>query len=320
MVLYHTIHSNTNIPPLSLFNLAALTMVEITYAQLLEIPLEDEDQRKAVTSLINVPYGITHIPDNAFQNTNVEYVYLPFSITSIGERSFFGCRALKAINLPHNLESIEEMAFHSCTSLSHLSLPPLLTFCAPYALAGCHLKSIKIADAALRNPDFNMIYGYYVTPFGDCHELNQIAEYHKTSVEAYFCESHLSKLEMDRVSLKVWVLISLMRINGMRITAGLEGKRFTIFEDYNRMERMRLEGEGRGGDGILASLKLAVLYSMKLVWRVDNNILYYLRSNEENEFLENSRRLEERRREFSGVLAEKKITAFELWRYILMFL
>jgi hypothetical protein len=62
---------------------------------------------------------------------------LPSSITSIGDRSFEGCKDLINISMPSLITSIGHAAFHGCSSLVDIVLPPSLVSIGSDAFKMC---------------------------------------------------------------------------------------------------------------------------------------------------------------------------------------
>lgn len=68
------------------------------------------------------------IGEGAFQGkTEVTYVMLPTTVTSIGKKGFAGCGKLKGISIPSRLETIGESAFENCDRLTQLAIPNSVT-------------------------------------------------------------------------------------------------------------------------------------------------------------------------------------------------
>lgn len=89
-------------------------------------------------SVIEIPEGITFIPDDTFWNyTNIVEVQLPSSIRSIGEWAFYGCSNLTSINLPAGLTSIGESAFAYCEKLEEIIIPEGVTRVNNYTFQYC---------------------------------------------------------------------------------------------------------------------------------------------------------------------------------------
>lgn len=85
----------------------------------------------------------------AFQSrTNLSSITLPNSVTAIGTKAFYGCKALTSIQLPDSLESIGEYAFHNCSALASIQLPSGLESIGKHAFYNCSaLTSIQFSDS-----------------------------------------------------------------------------------------------------------------------------------------------------------------------------
>ena len=103
--------------------------------------------------------------------------------------------------------------------------------------------------------------------------------------------SHLAQVKEDRIRLRVWMLICLKRINDKRISDSEEGE----------AKRRKLNDGGSSSSS-----------SSNLVLRRSSRIGGGKSGDNTNQ--------QEQRRLFNGVLAESKITAFEMWREIAMLL
>jgi hypothetical protein len=77
---------------------------------------------------INIPPKIQKIPVTeigfgAFANNQVISVTIPNSVTSIGDRAFYGCASLSRVTIPKTVTSIGYGAFGGCASLNNLTIP-----------------------------------------------------------------------------------------------------------------------------------------------------------------------------------------------------
>lgn len=68
--------------------------------------------------------GTIRIGDNAFAESNIEFVNLPKEISSIGINAFFKCEQLKGVQINgNNLDCIEGSAFEQCKKLKRIVIP-----------------------------------------------------------------------------------------------------------------------------------------------------------------------------------------------------
>ena len=101
---------------------------------------------RTVTSVF-IPDTVTRIGDYAFSNcARLGNVTMPASLKEIGFRAFNGCEHLIEITLPSTLQSIEGYAFYA-TSLTSLTMPASLNTIGAYAFGSCEiLESVKFLE------------------------------------------------------------------------------------------------------------------------------------------------------------------------------
>ncbi len=76
---------------------------------------------------IKIESDVTSIGSNAFANfTNLTNVTMPYSITKIGAKAFYGCKKLESINIPASA-SIGNRAFANCSKLKEITMPGVAT-------------------------------------------------------------------------------------------------------------------------------------------------------------------------------------------------
>ena len=66
-----------------------------------------------------------------------DYDSVAYSVTSIGERAFEGCRGLTSVTIPNSVTSIGGSAFSDCSSLASVTIPNSVTSIGEYAFYGC---------------------------------------------------------------------------------------------------------------------------------------------------------------------------------------
>ena len=78
-------------------------------------------------SIVKIPYGITHICNNAFEEcTSIVEIEIPNSVTNIGHYAFKDCSSLKNIIIPKSVTNIGREIFNGCNSLEDITLPFVL--------------------------------------------------------------------------------------------------------------------------------------------------------------------------------------------------
>lgn len=71
---------------------------------------------------------------------------IPDGTKIIGERAFYGCRNLTAIDFPNTIETIGRFAFSFCSSLKEIELPESLIQIKKYAFQACPLDEVTIPE------------------------------------------------------------------------------------------------------------------------------------------------------------------------------
>jgi len=108
-------------------------------------------QNTSVTSVI-IPNSVTSIGDRAFYGCSglTGTLTIPNSVTSIGDYAFYGCSGLTGtLTIPNSVASIGRVAFYACSGLTGtLTIPNSVTSIGDYAFLSClNLTSVTILNS-----------------------------------------------------------------------------------------------------------------------------------------------------------------------------
>ena len=82
------------------------------------------------------------------ENTEITNLVIPNSVTSIGEKAFYGCSALTSVTIPNSVTSIGGSAFSWCSGLTSVTIPNSVTSIGEEASYGCStLTSVTIPNS-----------------------------------------------------------------------------------------------------------------------------------------------------------------------------
>ena len=87
------------------------------------------------------------VSSDAFISSNIVYVYIPDSVTEIGETAFKGCTYLKTVNIGDGVITIGQEAFSDCISLTSIIIPDKTTIISTLAFYNC----ISLKEAVIGN-------------------------------------------------------------------------------------------------------------------------------------------------------------------------
>lgn len=99
---------------------------------------------------VNIPEGITTIPNRCFQNcSSLSPISLPSKLTTLGEYAFSGCTSITQIKLPTTVTLIDDGCFYSCSSLQTININQLsITTLHQSCFSGCtQLNGIQIPSS-----------------------------------------------------------------------------------------------------------------------------------------------------------------------------
>ncbi len=93
-------------------------------------------------------FNVSKLLSTSFNNnTTIEKVVLPNTITNIDEATFYNCSNLKTITLSNNLSRIGKGAFYNCSSLTSIHIPSTIVSIGSDAFYGCtSLTKVDIKD------------------------------------------------------------------------------------------------------------------------------------------------------------------------------
>ena len=96
---------------------------------------------------ISIAEGVEKFTYGSCQNNSiVESVYIPLTVTEIEAYSFSGCSSLKKVYLPSNLKKILGFAFGNCTSLESIIIPDNVNYMLSDTFSNSGLRSIDLSN------------------------------------------------------------------------------------------------------------------------------------------------------------------------------
>ena len=124
-----------------------------TYAVSSDGTITITDCKGSASGAITIPSeidgkSVTSIGEKAFWGcTGLTSVTIPNSVTSIGDGAFLECTGLTSITIPNSVTSIGDWAFDGCTGLTSITIPNSVTSIGNWAFDGCTgLTSINVAS------------------------------------------------------------------------------------------------------------------------------------------------------------------------------
>lgn len=127
---------------------------------------------------------VTTLGAGLFENSSVETVIIPESVSRIEDNCFKGCKKLKTVVMPEGLEYVGEHAFDGCESLSSIDLSPGVTHIGSGCFANCtsltsfnlpsYLEIIEedtFRNSALSSVKIHSTFEIHAHAFADCPQL-----------------------------------------------------------------------------------------------------------------------------------------------------
>ncbi len=96
---------------------------------------------------IAIPQSVTSIGDMAFSGSSLTTLHIPGSVQEIGSSAFVNCKQLSSLTLSEGLERICSNAFLRCQSLTTLHIPGSVSEIGPYAFQDCtNLSTLTFSE------------------------------------------------------------------------------------------------------------------------------------------------------------------------------
>lgn len=96
---------------------------------------------------ITIPPEVTEFKDDLLYAAGLEYISIPYGLTTLGNAAVQSCRKLKSISFPTSLTTIGTSEFYDCASLRNFVMPSGMTAIPSSAFCGCHaMTEIVISD------------------------------------------------------------------------------------------------------------------------------------------------------------------------------
>ena len=117
----------------------------IPKGNLAEVTYKDNNYN-SYSNVVNLPEKFTY--------EGVEY-----SVGSIGEYAFYGCRSLNSVNIPSSVTNIGIFAFSECNELTAVTIPNSVTTIGGYAFKGCRGLATIILPKSITSIELNTFEG-----------------------------------------------------------------------------------------------------------------------------------------------------------------
>ena len=141
------------------------------------------DENTEVQDLV-IPNSVTSIGEYTFIYCHsLTSITIPNSVTSIGNYAFEGCSNINSVTIPNSVTSIGEFAFYSCRSLTSITIPNSVESIGGYAFDGCSnlttvtLNSNSVVSTERTDEGLSRIFGRQVTKYVIGEGVTSIGEY-----------------------------------------------------------------------------------------------------------------------------------------------
>ncbi len=78
---------------------------------------------------VNIPAKVTNIGKEAFAKTKIESATIPNGVTTVNEKVFYECSALKTLTVGSGVDTVEAQAFEGCNALEALYISDVEKWC-----------------------------------------------------------------------------------------------------------------------------------------------------------------------------------------------
>lgn len=82
---------------------------------------------------------------NAFMNSNIKKIIIPYIMNEVPEECFYGCRELSEVDL-NAVDQIGPEAFYGCSNLTQMFIPDDINYIADSAFEGCPVTLLFHSD------------------------------------------------------------------------------------------------------------------------------------------------------------------------------
>ena len=96
------------------------------------------NEYKGSASFVKIPDCVTKIEGAFFKNIHLKKIFIPETVTYIGDYSFSGCKNLTEIQIPDSVNYIGKQAFSECENIFKISIPKNITTLRSGAFENCN--------------------------------------------------------------------------------------------------------------------------------------------------------------------------------------
>lgn len=96
------------------------------------------NEYKGSASIVKIPDCVTKIEGAFFENIHLKKIFIPNTVTYIGDYSFSGCKNLTEIQIPDSVNYIGKRAFSECENIFTISIPKNITTIRSGAFESCN--------------------------------------------------------------------------------------------------------------------------------------------------------------------------------------